>query len=507
MTGVTTQMICIRLLVLCLALVFSACDRVPLPSETHVEAVQESALQHAVQHLDPKYVCPMHPQIIRDKPSNCPICGMDLVPVEQEQGSPDSTEGPVVSISPAVVNSLGVRTTAVERGRLWRRINTVGYVDYDESKVGHIHLRTEGWIERLHVNSEGDRVRKGAPLFQLYSPSLVTAQEEYLQALSVGNKALIRASRERLIALGFNARQVDFLATKRKVQQRVTIYAPQNGIVATLNVREGMFVKPVTEVLSLADLSSVWVLAEVFEQQADWVEEQQTAEVHLSFLPGRTWEGEVEYIYPSLDSKTRTLKVRLQFNNPDEVLKPNMYADVTIFGGAKKDVTYIPREGLIRTGKEQRVIIDLGDGRFGARRVTPGIESGDWVEIISGLREGEKIVVSGQFLIDSEASLKASLMRMSDTAGDTRSGKNRVRVTTVAGVLKQWIPDSGKANLQHEAIPSLGWPAMTMDFDLGAGVSMERVKPGDQVEFDLAEVEGGYVITAIRSMEARSETP
>ncbi len=491
---------------LCVTLLFCACDNTPKPSETREQAMQDSALQHAAKHLNPKYVCPMHPQIIRDEPTSCPICGMDLVPVEQEADG-DSTEGPVVTVSSAVINSLGVRTAAVERGRLWRRIDTVGYVDYDESRVGHIHLRTEGWIERLHVKSEGDRVRKGTPLFQLYSPSLVTAQEEYLQALSVGNKALIRASRERLSALGFNVRQIDALSSRRKVQQRVTIYAPQNGIVASLNVREGMFVKPITEVLSLADLSSVWVLAEVFEQQADWVKVQQTAEVRLSFLPGRIWEGQVEYIYPSLDPKTRTLKVRLQFDNPEEVLKPNMYADVSIFGGAKEDVAFIPREGLIRTGKQQRVIVELGKGRFGARTVTPGIESGDWVEIISGLQEGEKIVVSGQFLIDSEASLKASLMRMADVASDQGSEKEPVNVTTVSGVLKQFFPDSRKANLQHDAIPSLGWPAMTMEFDLGADVNVARVKPGDRVEFDLEQIDGGYVISSIRSVEAQEDTP
>jgi Cu(I)/Ag(I) efflux system membrane fusion protein len=389
------------------------CQQQSGSSESMEQVLKDTPLEHAAKHLDPKFVCPMHPQIIRDRPGSCPICGMDLVPLELGAASAGTGEAPEVRIAPEVVNSLGVRTASVDRGPLWRAIKTVGYVDYDESRLSHVHLRTEGWIERLHVRSEGERVRRGELLFELYSPSLVNAQEEYLQALEVENKSLIEASRERLIALGLRESQVNTLHRSRKVEQKVSISALQDGVVATLNVREGMYVKPATEVLSLADLSSVWLLAEVFEQQSEWVKVGQPADVRLSFLPGQQWEGRVEYIYPSLDPKTRTLKVRLRFDNPQERLKPNMYADVTLYGGPKQDVLYIPREGLIRTGTQQRVILSLGEGRFRAREVVAGMESGDLVEIASGLEEGDEVVISGQFLIDSEASLKASLMRMS----------------------------------------------------------------------------------------------
>lgn len=391
----------------------AACDRQPAPSESLEQAMQDTALGHAVKHADPKYVCPMHSQIIRDRPGSCPICGMTLVPVQAGDTTGQDRGNPVVEISPTVVNSMGVRTAKVVLGRLWRTINTVGYVDYDESRLSHVHLRTDGWIERLNVKSEGERVRRGEVLFELYSPALVSAQEEYLQALAVANKALVGASRERLLALGLTSGQVNALRKSRKVSQRVSFHAPQDGVVASLNVREGMYVKPATEVLSLADLSSVWLLAEVFEQQSEWVKVGQPADVRLSYLPGRQWEGRVEYIYPSLNPKTRTLKVRLRFDNPDEQLKPNMYADVTLYGGPKQGVLYIPREALIRTGTRQRVILALGEGRFQAREVVAGLESGEFVEVISGLAEGKEVVVSGQFLIDSEASLKASLMRMS----------------------------------------------------------------------------------------------
>jgi Cu(I)/Ag(I) efflux system membrane fusion protein len=358
------------------------------------------------------WVAPMDANYRRDQPGKSPM-GMELVPVYADA---DGGDGSSISIAPEVVQNLGVRTAVAERSRLWRGIDTVGYVDYDESKVSHIHLRTEGWIENLAVESEGERVTRGQRLFNLYSPALVNAQEEFVQALVGGNKGLIRASRSRLTALGIPASQIKRLEKERKASQTIPIYAPQDGVVASLSVRDGMYIKPATRVMSLADLSSVWLLAEVFERQADWVEVNQPAEVTLAFLPGRTWEGRVEYIYPSLDPKTRTLKARLRFPNPDEALKPNMYANVIIYGGPKDDVVVIPIEALIRTGREERVVIALGEGRFESRTVRAGIESGEWVEVIEGVQPGEDIVVSGQFLIDSEASLKASMMRMAPAA-------------------------------------------------------------------------------------------
>ena len=366
------------------------------------------------------WVAPMDPNYRREKPGKSPM-GMDLIAVYANDNTADGSAGNI-RISPGVVQNLGVRTQKAELSRLWRGIDTVGYVDYDESKVSHIHLRTEGWIEKLDVESEGDRFKKGDFLFDVYSPKLVNAQGELVSALSSGNKGLIRASKERLSALGISANQIKKLLKSKKVKQRISIYAPQDGVVSDLPVREGMFVKPTMKVMTLGDLSSVWLLAEIFERQSAWVEVGQLAEVSLSYLPGKTWQGKVEYIYPSLDPKTRTLKVRLRFDNPGEQLKPNMYANVKIFGGAKENTIVIPLEGLIRSGREERVIIALGEGRFEARQVLAGIESGNYVEIIKGVKAGESIVISGQFLIDSEASLRGSLTRMSDV-GSSEAGK------------------------------------------------------------------------------------
>jgi Cu(I)/Ag(I) efflux system membrane fusion protein len=360
------------------------------------------------------WVAPMDANFRRDKPGKSPM-GMELVPVFADDAGGDGSN---VRIAPEMVQNLGVRTASAERSRLWRGIDTVGYVDFDESRVSHIHLRTEGWIEHLVAHSEGERVRKGEKLLELYSPDLVNAQEEFVQALASGNKGLIGASRERLVALGIPADQVKRLEKTRKVQQTISIYSPQDGVVSRLMVRHGMYVTPKDQVMSLADLTSVWLLAEIFESQADWVKVGFPAEVSLAFLPGRTWEGKVEYIYPSLDPKTRTLKARLRFDNPDEALKPNMYANVKIYGGPKEDAIVIPAEALIRTGRESRVVIALGEGRFASRTVTPGIESGDWVEILAGIEPGEEVVTSGQFLIDSEASLKASMTRMQSPAAE-----------------------------------------------------------------------------------------
>ena len=260
--------------------------------------------------------------------------------------------------------------------------------------------------------------------------------------------------------------------------------------------------KPGTVVMSLADLSSVWLLAEVFERQANWVKVGQFADVTMGFIPGKTWEGKVEYVYPQLDNKTRTLKARLRFDNPGELLKPNMFAKVAIYGGAKKDLIIIPSEALIRTGKEQRVIIALGKGRFVPRDVVAGLESSGFIEIKKGLKAGENVVISGHFLIDSEASLKASLMRMKDVSADDEKStgmqmKDNAAMIMGDGIIKKVMMKDNKLNMSHEPIPAIGWPSMTMDFQYKSDVDVSSLKDGDAVQFHLEKGEDGYVITSI----------
>jgi Cu(I)/Ag(I) efflux system membrane fusion protein len=354
------------------------------------------------------WVAPMDANFRRDEPGKSPM-GMDLVPVYADEV--DATPG-TVKIDPTVVNNLGVRTAVVESGPLPRRVETVGYIGYDEDTLMHVHLRVDGWIENLSVTTTGDAVRKGQVLFELYSPTLVNAQEEFLLALRSQSTTMIKASRERLASLGMTLGEIDDLAEERKVKQRIRKYAIRDGVVAHLGVREGNFVTPASNVMSIAELDRIWVLAEVFERQAGLVSPGQQAEVELDYLPGKRWQGTVDYVYPELDPVTRTLKVRIRFDNEGAVLRPNMFARVTLLGSDVEEVVHIPREALIRGGAADRVVLALGDGRFRSQVVETGIESGDRVAIRDGLAGGDVIVTSGQFLIDSESDIDSALLRM-----------------------------------------------------------------------------------------------
>ena len=354
------------------------------------------------------WVAPMDANYRRDEPGKSPM-GMDLVPVyaDEVDGQPG-----VVKIDPTIINNLGVRTVLAERGELSRRIETVGYVGYAEETVQHVHTRVDGWIEKLVTKASGDPVEKGQLLFELYSPTLVNAQEEYLVALRSSNKLLLKASRERLASLGVTSSEIARLDKERKIRRLVRVYAETDGVIAHLGVREGIFVTPATEIMSVAKLDTIWVIAEVFERQAAWVKAGQSAKVELDYLPGEIWDGTVDYVYPELDPKTRTLKVRLRFDNQSESLQPNMFARVTILGEGFGNVVHIPREALIRGGSVNRVVLALPEGRFRSQPVKVGIESGDRIAIREGISEGDLIVASGQFLIDSESNIEAALERM-----------------------------------------------------------------------------------------------
>jgi Cu(I)/Ag(I) efflux system membrane fusion protein len=367
------------------------------------------------------WVAPMDANYRRAEPGKSPM-GMDLVPVYADEV--DAQPG-VVAIDATIVNNLGVRTAKAKYGELSQRIETVGYVGYDEDTVQHVHTRVDGWIEKLATKATGDAVQRGQLLFELYSPTLVNAQEEYLIARRSTNESLLNASRERLAALGVTASEVARLDRERTVRQRVRVYAEVDGVITHLGVREGIYITPATEIMSVAELDKIWVLAEVFERQAAWVKPGQSAVVELDYLPGETWHGKVDYVYPELDPTTRTLKVRLRFDNVAQTLRPNMFARVTIQGDSVGQVVHVPREAIIRGGSVDRVVVALGGGRFRAQAVETGIESGDRVAIRKGVSAGELVVVSGQFLIDSESNIGSALARMqksSDEATDEPEG-------------------------------------------------------------------------------------
>ncbi len=440
---------------------------------------------------------PMDPNFRRDTPGKSPM-GMDLVPVYA--GGDDADDRNLVRISPTVQNNIGVRLGAVERTNLSRDIKTVGFVQVDEDEKVAVDVRTQGWVEHLFVKSIGDKVVKGQPLFDLYSKPLVTAQDEYLQAKQIGRTGLIKAAKSRLQALGMSNSQINALAKRGKSRRLVRIFAPQDGIVTMMGVGEGGFVRPGTTVLMLADLSTVWVLAEVFETQGGWVKPGQTVTMEIDSAPGRTWTGGVDYIYPVINSAARTLQVRLRFDNPDGVLRPQGYARVTIKTEPRTNVLSIDREALIRTDQSTRVILALGDGQFQPAQVVTGLESGNRIEIIEGLDAGEKIVISAQFLIDSESSLRGTLLRM--TSSDEIQ-MSKPKEAKAKGVVVSLMANHGMITVQHEAIEAFGWPKMEMDFVTDPAF-LEYIEEGDAIHFTVLEIANDnddFVITSILKME------
>ena len=353
------------------------------------------------------WVAPMDSNYRQDKPGKSPM-GMNLIPVYEEA----TTAAGIITISPDVVNNLGVKTEEA-RLEVWHsNISTVGYVQYDADKLVHIHPRVEGWIETLYVTAEGDPVEQGQALYEIYSPVLVNAQNELMLAIERKNIKLIAAAKDRLSALQLPADTIERLEKTRTVQQAVTFYAPQQGVVDNLNVRAGFYVQPGTRIMSIGSLAEVWVEAEVFERQLPLLSDGAAVEMTLDYVPGKVWLGEVDYIYPTLDEKTRTVKVRLRFANEQRELRPNMFAKISITSVSIEKTLIVPSDAVIRTGALDRVVLALGEGRFRSQEVSIGRVSGFNTEIISGLNAGDTVVSSALFLLDSESSKSADFRRM-----------------------------------------------------------------------------------------------
>lgn len=379
-----------------------------LASETGMSHVAETASPGPAEPL--YWVAPMDPNFRRDAPGKSPM-GMDLVPVYADDGSTDDAAG-TVRISPNVVNNLGVRTDRVIQGRLPNNITTVGYVQYNEDDMAHVHPRVEGWIEALYVKAEGEPVESGKALYTLYSPTLVNAQEELLLALNRGNQRLVDAAEQRLVALNVPARVVRKLRETRELQRTMTVYAPGSGVIEDLNVREGMFIKPGDRVLTIAALGEVWVIGEIFESQLSAVEAGNRAVMTLDYMPGRQWRGRVDYVYPEINPQTRTARVRMRFENADGALMPGMFARLNVKGDRGERSLLVPRESVIRTGKSDRVVLALEEGAFRSVDVTVGRFAEQYAEILGGIQPGDTVVTSAQFLIDSESSKAADFQRM-----------------------------------------------------------------------------------------------
>ena len=369
------------------------------------------------------YICPMHPTVVSDKPGSCPICGMDLVVKEADASSAQNGS---VQIDPVTIQNIGVKTMVVEKQPLTRTVRAVGRVDYDETRIMDVNSKVAGWVEKLYVDYTGQWVQKGQPLLALYSPELVAAQEEYLSALDYAESMrdgamreaaqaaedLLGAAKQRLLYWDISKGQIAELEKTRQVGRTMPILAPRSGIVTHKDVLEGAHIGSGQHLYRIADLSVVWIYADVYEYEMPWVSKGQRAEVSLSYLPGEQFEGKVDYIFPFMNEKTRTVQVRMVFDNADGALKPDMYADVVIRPEVGREGVVIPAQAVIHSGTRRLVVMAHGDGRFEPREIHTGVETEDGYEVMNGLNPGDRIVTSAQFLIDSESNLKAAIAGM-----------------------------------------------------------------------------------------------
>jgi membrane fusion protein, copper/silver efflux system len=379
------------------------------------------------------YRNPMNPSITSPVPAKDEM-GMDYVPVYAEDGAMATVPG-TVSIDPTVVQNIGVRTAIAERRRLARQIRTVGRVEYDEQGLARVHLRTEGWIESLAVTETGQPVRRGDKLLTLYSPQIVSTEQEYVLAQRgvaslpadapseyvEQSQALMRSSAERLRLLNVPESELRRLKNGGEVRRETTLTAPVSGIVQFIGVREGQFVSAQTEAYRIADLSSVWLIADLYEDEVPWVQPGDRAEIALNGQPGHTISARVDYIYPYLEDKTRTQKVRLRLLNPGLLLKPDMYADVTIFADREVNAVTVPESAIVRSGTRNQVFLVRGPGQFEPRVVKLGVAADGYVQILDGLEAGDPIVVSSNFLIDSESKLREAVAKMVPPSTDSAS--------------------------------------------------------------------------------------
>lgn len=415
-----------------------------------------------------KYTCGMHPMIIVDEPGTCPICGMDLTPLkagvggatEKPQGerkikywqapmdptyirdepgkSPmgmdlipvyedEAPGGSIISIDPVTAQNMGVRTASVVRRDLSRTVRTVGLVAYEEPRQYSINSKINGWIEKLHVNETGQFVKKGQPLLEIYSPELVSAQEEFLLALNsraklensafpeiaAGARRLYESSRKRLKLWDISERQINRLEKTRKVEKNMVLYSPYDGIVTMKMAFEGMHTKSGMELFKISDISRVWIYADIYEYELPWVEVGQEAEIILPFVGGESLTAKITYLYPYVEPKTRTVKARLELDNPGFELKPDMYVNIRLKSQVVEGALSIPAEAVLHSGEKTTVFVALEGGKFEPRTVKTGLQDQDGnMQVIQGLLEGERVVTSAQFMLDSESKLREAIAKM-----------------------------------------------------------------------------------------------
>jgi membrane fusion protein, copper/silver efflux system len=427
--------------------------------------------------------------------------GMDYIPVYEGE---DEGEDGAVTISTAKVQKLGVRTEAASRRDLARPLRAVGRIEVDERRVFAVAPKFEGWIEQLHVNTTGQPVARGQALFEVYSPELVSAQREY-QVAARGIEQLAGATPEgqssirqvaesalaRLRNWDISPEQIQALASGGEPRRTLTYRSSVAGVIIDKKAVQGMRFMPGETLYQIADISTVWVLADIFERDIAAVKTGQAVTVSVDAFPDKTFSGRISYLYPTLDAQTRTVPVRIELPNPGGLLRPAMYANVALKVGAGGTALSIPVSAIIDSGTTQRVIVQKEEGRFEPREVKLGLRGDDYVEVLEGVREGEQVVVAANFLIDSESNLKAAL-------GGMKEPKPTVSHHAL-GTLDS-VESDGTVMVTHDPVPSLNWPKMTMGFALANSALVDKIKPGAAIHFEFVERKPGeWVITQIEA--------
>ena len=477
----------------------------PFFSQDHNEDITENSA-----HNEPLYwVAPMDPNFKRDKPGKSPM-GMDLVPVFDDGGSND-TPG-TVEVDPVTINNLGVKTQKVTTVMPFDTVRAFGQVTLAEDAIVHVHPRVEGWIETLHVRNQGEFVSRGESLYSLYSPELVNAQEELLIALAQDNKALITAAKTRLTALNVPLLVIDKIERNREFERTITFTAPQSGFVSSLNIQQGFYVKPEITMLSIANMEQVWVIVDIFASDADKIEIGQVAQITSEHLPSTDISASIDYIYPTLDMNTRTMRARFIVDNPDLMLKPDMFTTVVIeaqpvqMENMKRRVV-VPQQAIIRTGQDERVVLALGDGKFKSINVQLGSVYDKGVEVIEGLQEGDEIVISAQFLLDSESSISSDFMRMTPSTNDNQEVLVDSISAWTSATVNEVMLSERMVNLTHGPLDAFNMMGMTMNFMVNDDIDITQFAPSQEVHVEIIKTPSGmYSIKTVHFMEMQDHS-
>jgi Cu(I)/Ag(I) efflux system membrane fusion protein len=468
------------------------------------------------------WVAPMDPGYRRDAPGKSPM-GMDLIPVYEGE---EPEEPGVVRVRAAAAGAIGVRYATAQRETLTPKIRTFGRVAYDERRTRHIHVRANGWVDRLDVRREGERVQKGDLLFTYFAPDLSIAAMEYMRERQRGDQAGINATLLKLRSLGVSERQIGALRPGSGIVENIEVYAPQDGVIAEIDIAEGMFITPDIPVVSLSDLSRVWVLAEVMERDIPHVRAGMAATIEAANGALLAQSGVIDTVFPTLKEDTRTLELRLVVDNPDGALHPNAFVKVALESDPMEQVLTAPASAVIRLGDSARVVRVLDEGRFRPVPVALGPRVGDRIVVEDGLQEGDRIVAGAHFLIDSESSLQDGVDRLAahgthegmdqpaprgpDSAkGSPRDAKEGSAVENdlvwAEGKIVAIEVDRRVLTLDHAPVPELGWPGMVMDFRVGADVPIESLQIDDGIAFGFVQTpDGRYEIRELRPAEPHS---